>query len=432
MSWFKSIKKKSHSKNGNLLSIRISQKPDGEGGKAYFIGDQWVGGEWDDGAAIIVPCAVAEAVISYLPDDEGINALVYDAMIAFLVGTQDSCFHQLFSMSNDWNTETGGQINGDIVIEIPHSQLQYYVSSSKQEKVEYRNVFFLPVGAYAAEEGSGKDMRFITKTDGFGGFHIPDTSIVAVRVHGVQGWSTIGSTLCHEYIHASWDVGDVSKVMYGATEADQREECITHFVTDNLDSLLYVRDKLPNQFSHKFSTLKQGSVLEFINKPKNKSEANWGLPILFVRGKNYEGENIITLAEENNKFAYKNMLCVESAGDHPELGHQDTQIQFNKRKFTRTNSSHEASDTINNLQDLFKSKSVTNECRTIFNNFKAEMKRELSIARNNLGRNAVNVAEAMDAQKFKVRQRLLKNLKDNQYFNYNKYEGIVNSRKQSR
>lgn len=62
--------------------------------------------------------------------------------------------------------------------------------------------------------------------------------------------------------------------MYGANEADVREECITHFVTDNLDSLIYVRDKLPQQFSHKFDNVTSRSPLHFVNNPKDRAEAN--------------------------------------------------------------------------------------------------------------------------------------------------------------
>lgn len=146
----------------------------------------------------------------------------------------------------------------------------------------------------------------------------------------------------------------------------------------------------------------------------------------------YEGTNIITLAEENKEFTYRNMLCVESAGDHPEAGHQDTQIQFNKGKFTRANVRSEVFSVLNDSLDLFSSKSVTNEYRRIFNEFRSEYKKEKAISRNNLGRNVMNAKNIMDSLTRKVRQKLLKAYQKDELFNYAKYEGVVKSRKQFR
>lgn len=81
------------------------------------------------------------------------------------------------------------------------------------------------------------------QADGFGGFHYPDTGIIGIRSLGQGGREAAKATNLHEFLHASYNVADTLKEMYGDTPEIQLEETIVHFVTDHLDKLAYIRDK---------------------------------------------------------------------------------------------------------------------------------------------------------------------------------------------
>lgn len=51
----------------------------------------------------------------------------------------------------------------------------------------------------------------------------------------------------HEFLHSAHRVSEVHDEMYGGDEEAVTEECIVHYVTDNLERLHHVRHEMENQ-----------------------------------------------------------------------------------------------------------------------------------------------------------------------------------------